>query len=136
MGVQYLSDLQPLSSSSGTDTGSAEVNGRNYARSTSLRVDKSYIPENDAEYNLGRDWRTFKATIGLRDDAPTGCRLKFEAFADGKLINDATLPLGETRDLKLDISHVLRLKIQVTYVSSTDISNYCYGAWGDARLET
>jgi hypothetical protein len=99
-------------------------------------VDKGYIPENDAEYNLGRHWRTFKAAIGPRDDAPTGCQLKFEAFADGKQISDATVPLGEAQHLKLDISHVLRLKIQVTYVSPTDISSYCYGVWGDARLET
>ncbi|MFE9727655.1 NPCBM/NEW2 domain-containing protein [Streptomyces sp. NPDC005794] len=134
--MQYLSELQPLSSSNGTETGSAEVNGHNYARSTSLRVDKGYIPENDAEYNLGRHWRTFKATIGLRDDAPTGCRLKFEAFADGKLVTNATVTLGEARDLKLEISQVLRLKIQVTYVSPTDISSYCYGVWGDAHLET
>ncbi|MET9759943.1 NPCBM/NEW2 domain-containing protein [Streptomyces sp. NPDC006372] len=135
-GTQYLSDLQPLSSSSGADTGSAEVNGQNYAHSIFLRVDKGYIPENDAEYNLARPWRTFEVTIGLRDDAPTGCQLRFEAFADGKQISDATVSLGEARDLKLDISRVLRLKIQVTYVSPTDISSYCYGVWGDARLAT
>lgn len=133
--TQYLQELEPLSSSNGAETGSADVNGQNYGRSVSFRVDKGYIPVNDAEYNLGRHWRTFEATIGLRDDAPTGCKLKFEAFADGKPINNVTLPLGEVRDLKLDVSNVLRLKIQVTYASPTDISNYCYGVLGDARLE-
>ncbi|MEW2135559.1 NPCBM/NEW2 domain-containing protein [Streptomyces sp. NPDC005409] len=133
---QYLGGLEPLTSPYGIETGSAEVNGHNYARSVSLRVDKSSIPENYAEYNLGRHWRTFEAAIGLQDDAPSGCQIEFEVFVDGKAINDTKLSLGEMRDLKLNISNALRLKIQATYASSTDISNYCYGVWGGARLGT
>ncbi|MEU4039063.1 NPCBM/NEW2 domain-containing protein [Streptomyces collinus] len=132
--MQYLQDLEPLSSSNGVNTGSAQVNGKNYDRSIFLAIDKSSIPEDDAEYNLGRHWRTMQASIGLRDDSPTGSRASFEVFADGKSINKMTLGLGESKNLSLDITNVLRMKIEVTYSSTTDISSDCYAVWGDARL--
>lgn len=133
--VQYLEDLEPLSSSNGVDTGSEEVSGQNYDRSVSLRIDKSSIPENDAEYNLGRHWRTMQVVIGLRDDSPTGCRAQFEVFADGKSINSTTLGLGRSQNLNFDVSNVLRLKIEVTYAAATDVSSYCYAVWGDAHMK-
>lgn len=131
---QYLQNLEPLSSSNGVSTGSAQVNGQSYARSVLLPIDKGSIPENDAEYNLGRHWRTLQAVIGLRDDSPTGCRATFEVFADGKSINSNTLGLGESRNLNLDVSNVLRIKIEVTYAAAADINSYCYAVWGDAHL--
>ncbi|WP_406464620.1 NPCBM/NEW2 domain-containing protein [Streptomyces sp. NBC_01622] len=127
-----MGDLEPLSSL-GLGTGAADVNGNAYARSIYFSSDK-IEPQNSAEYNLGRHWRTMTATIGLRDDSPTGCELRFDTFADGKPINSETLSIGESQDLKLDITHVLRMKFQVTYVSTADVTNYCYGVWGDARL--
>ncbi|MFE9727647.1 NPCBM/NEW2 domain-containing protein [Streptomyces sp. NPDC005794] len=133
---QYLQDLEPLSSSNGVNAGSAQINGRNYARSVFLPIDKGSIPENDAEYNLGRHWRTLQSVIGLRDDAPTGCRVTFEVFADGKSINNTTLGLGESRNINLGVTNVLRIKIEVTYAATTDISAYCYAVWGDAHLNS
>jgi hypothetical protein len=134
--VQFLNDMQPLSSTYGVDTGAAEVNGQNFDQSVSLRADKNYIPYNDSEYDLGRHWATLDATIGIRDDSPSGSKLKFEAFADGKQISSTVLPIGQVQELKLDVTNVLRMQIKVTYASAADISNYCYGVWGDAQLRT
>lgn len=131
--TQYLGDLEPLSSS-GLSTGAANVNGTAYARSVYFSADKSSVPQGSAEYDLGRDWRTLTATIGLRDDSPTGCELRLETFTDGNPTSSETLGIGESRALKLNVTQVLRVKLQVTYVSTADVANYCYGVWGDARL--
>ncbi|WP_408907215.1 NPCBM/NEW2 domain-containing protein [Streptomyces cavernicola] len=47
-----------------------------------------------------------------------------------------TTHLGESRNLNLDITGVLRLKLVVTYASSVDVATYSHGAWGDARFES
>nr|BFD95441.1 hypothetical protein KitaXyl93_68010 [Kitasatospora sp. Xyl93] len=135
-GAQYLSEAEPLSTSYGVETGPVAVNGRNYARSVSLRTDRSSIPTNEAEYNLERSWQSFHATIGVRDDSPTDAVLTFEVLVDGRSAARAVLRLGQSQDLNLGVSDALRLKIAVTYTATADTSTYCYGAWGDARLET
>ncbi|MCX5215879.1 NPCBM/NEW2 domain-containing protein [Kitasatospora sp. NBC_00240] len=133
-GALYLSSNDPLSSAYGAENGAATVNGRNYARSVSLRTDRGSIPTNDAEYNLERAWQTLNATIGVRDDSPVGTALTFEAFVDGRPAFTQTLPLGQSQDLSLDVRGALRLKIVVTYATTADTASYCYGVWGDARL--
>ncbi|MFC5662672.1 NPCBM/NEW2 domain-containing protein [Kitasatospora misakiensis] len=134
-GAQYLSETEPLASSYGVETGPAAVNGRNYARSVSLRTDRSSIPTNEAEYNLERSWQTFHATVGVRDDSPADAVLTFEVFIDGRSATRVVLHLGQSQDLSLDVGDALRLKIAVTYTATVDTPTYCYGAWGDARLE-
>ncbi|MFD7026988.1 NPCBM/NEW2 domain-containing protein [Streptomyces sp. NPDC059917] len=131
--TRYLADLEPLDSA-GLGTGSADVNGTPFARSVFLAVDKGSRPQGYAEYDLGRDWRTLTATIGLRDDSPTGCELRFESAADGRTLDSETLGIGESRQVALDVTRALRLKLQVTYASTTDVTQYCHGVWADARL--
>ncbi|MFH8453522.1 NPCBM/NEW2 domain-containing protein [Streptomyces fungicidicus] len=131
---KYLSEIDPLRSEYGVDAGSAEINGEQYSQSVIMRADKSYVPYGDAEYKLGRKWRTFDATIGLRDDSPRKAVLKFEVFADGKRLHQERMKVGESSKIDVNISGKLRLTLKVSYKSSVDIENYCYGAWGDARL--
>ncbi|MFD0274569.1 NPCBM/NEW2 domain-containing protein [Kitasatospora sp. NPDC127111] len=133
-GTQYLSDNDPFSSTYGVENGAALVNGTNYAHSVSLRTDLGSIPANAAEYNLERAWQTFTATIGVRDDSPTGTVLTFEVFVDGRSVAQQTLSLGQSQQLTVDVRDALRLKIVVTYATTANLSPYSYGAWGDARL--
>ncbi|MFB7615701.1 NPCBM/NEW2 domain-containing protein [Kitasatospora sp. NPDC056181] len=133
-GTQYLSDNDPFSSTYGVENGAALVNGTNYAHSVSLRTDLTSIPSNAAEYNLERSWQTFSATIGARDDSPTGTVLTFEVLVDGRSVAQQTLSLGQSQQLTVDVRNALRLKIVVTYATTADLSPYSYGVWGDARL--
>uniref|UniRef100_A0AAU2ACG9 NPCBM/NEW2 domain-containing protein n=1 Tax=Streptomyces sp. NBC_00093 TaxID=2975649 RepID=A0AAU2ACG9_9ACTN len=125
--------MEPLKSTQGVDTSAAEINGRGFARSVTLTANAAG-PVNSAEYNLGRHWRTFTATIGLRDDSPTGGVLTFEVTVDGTRKYRGKIPLGESRDIELDVNDALRLELTVTY-SGQDAGNYYYGSWGDAQLE-
>ncbi|MGW9432769.1 NPCBM/NEW2 domain-containing protein [Streptomyces decoyicus] len=132
--TQYLSDLEPLMSTQGVDNGAATVNGAGFPRSVSLSVNAAG-PVNEAEYNIGRQWPKFRATIGLRDDSPTGGQLSFEIRADGKSIFKRSVSLGQAQDVSLDLNGALRLKLTLTY-SGQDSANYYYGTWGEARLES
>ncbi|WP_194238575.1 NPCBM/NEW2 domain-containing protein [Streptomyces spongiae] len=133
---QYLSEIDPLRSEYGVENESAEIDGEQYSQSVAMRADKSYVPYGDAEYNLGRKWRSFDATIGLRDDSPSESVLKFEVFGDGKVLYEEQMEIGESSEIDLNVSGKLRLTLKVSYQSSEDIDSYCYGVWGDARLST
>lgn len=131
--TQYLSTLDPLTSTQGVDTSTAEINGEGFARSVTLIVNAAG-PIASAEYNLGRHWGTFSATAGLRDDSPTGGKLTFEVSVDGKDEYRETIPLGQSQKIELDVSDALRLKLTVTY-SGQDAGSSYYGSWGDALLK-
>ncbi len=130
--MQYLSELDPLTSTQGVDTSAATVNGTGFARSVTQTANAGG-PVNDAEYNIERRWQKFKATIGLRDDSPSGGRLTFEVSADGKSLYKQSVSLGQTQDVNVDLHSALRIKLTVTY--SGQDNTYFYGTWGDARLE-
>jgi hypothetical protein len=132
--TQYLSDVDPLTSTQGVDTSAVEINGEGFPRSVTL-IASAAGPVNSAEYNLGRHWGRFSATAGLRDDSPTGGKLTFEVSVDGKQEFSETIPLGNSQEIDLDVSHALRLKLTVTY-SGQDSGSSHYGSWGNARLQS
>jgi hypothetical protein len=131
---RYLSELEPLTSTQGVDTSAVEINGKGFARSVTLTANAAG-PVNSAEYNLGRHWHTFTATVGLRDDSPTGGTLTFEVVIDGTREYRETIRLGESQAVRLDVSGALRLKLTVTYTGH-DAGNVYYGSWGDAGLKS
>ncbi|MFF1722186.1 NPCBM/NEW2 domain-containing protein [Streptomyces sviceus] len=123
--------MDPLTSTQGVDTSSAEVNGRGYPRSIT-QTTSTGGPVNEAEYNLGRHWQRLKATIGLRDDSPTRAKLTFQVSADEKQLLSKSVSLGEDVKIDLDLDGALRLKLTVTYGGQDP--NYVYGTWGDVQL--
>ncbi|MFC9534344.1 NPCBM/NEW2 domain-containing protein [Streptomyces sp. NPDC056975] len=132
--TQYLSDLDPLTSTQGVDASAVEINGEGFARSVTLHVNAAG-PVSSAEYNLGRHWDSFSVTAGMRDDSPTGGKLTFEVSVDGDLKTSETIPLGKSQKIKLNVSNALRLKLSVTY-SGPDAGTDYYGSWGNARLKS
>lgn len=131
--ARYLSELEPLTSTRGVDTSTAEINGKGFARSVTLTANAAG-PVNFAEYNLGRHWHTFTATVGLRDDSPTAGSLTFEVAIDGTREYREQIRLGESRNVELDVSNALRLKMTITYTGE-DAGGVYYGSWGDAQLK-
>ncbi|MFJ1974087.1 NPCBM/NEW2 domain-containing protein [Streptomyces sp. NPDC087903] len=129
---RYLSELEPLTSSAGVDTNSAEINGRGFAQTVTLTANAAG-PVSFAEYNLGRKWRTFSATVGLRDDSPTSGSLNFEVSVDGRQTYKKEILLGESRSINIGVENALRLKLTITYTGQ-DSGNSYYGSWGDAKL--
>ncbi|MFE5596856.1 NPCBM/NEW2 domain-containing protein [Streptomyces sp. NPDC056549] len=129
---QYLSELEPLTSTAGVDASAAEINGKGFARSVTLTANAGG-PVGSAEYHLGRQWKAFYATVGLRDDSPSGGALTFEVTVDGTQKYREEIALGESKIIKLGVANALRLKLSITYTGES--SDYYYGSWGDAKLE-
>ncbi|MEU8549055.1 NPCBM/NEW2 domain-containing protein [Streptomyces roseoverticillatus] len=127
-------DLDPVSSSYNVDKGSADLRGQTFPQSVSLRVDKNSIPANDAEYNTAGRWKSFDATIGVRDDSPAGGRLTFQVFLDGRPLPAHELGIGESRELHIKVTGALRLKLKVTFTAGEYYNDYSYGVWGNAHL--
>ncbi|MFI8277860.1 NPCBM/NEW2 domain-containing protein [Streptomyces sp. NPDC085929] len=129
--VVYLIAAAPLDGS--VVRGGAEVNGRAYPRSIVQRVGPA-DPVNQVEYHLGRHWKSFLATVGLRDDSPTGGTVSFEVSLDRTPVHRTELTVGQSRDIVVDIGGAFRMKLTVTGPGWQGGINY--GAWGDARLTT
>lgn len=126
---QYLDALNPVSGSGDLFTGSAEVNGQQCANSVYLDLNPG--PGN-VSYNLGRQWRDLAATVGLSDDSPENEKVQFQIFADGRSIYNHVFVLGQSQQINLNVSGVLRLELVGTlasaYVGQTE------AVWGNANL--
>ncbi|GAA3127386.1 NPCBM/NEW2 domain-containing protein [Streptosporangium carneum] len=124
-----LSELPQVSG--GAQHGPADVNGQRYANSVILEVGSWWpTPTNAVEYNLSRHWSDLHATVGVSDDAPADTRMRFEAWADNRRLYRKELGLGQSDVMDLDVSGVLRLRLQATLISG----EYANAVWGDAAV--
>jgi hypothetical protein len=64
------------------------------------------------EYNLGRDWTTFRTTVGIGDESQAFIRGVFRVFVDGEVIEEHILELGQTVDLEVDVEDALRIRLE------------------------
>lgn len=124
---QYLADLNSVSGSGDLFTGSAEVNGRYFANSVYLSN-----PPGNVSYNIGRQWKDLEATVGLSDDSPENEKVQFQILADQRSIYNHVFVLGQSQQINLDVTGVLRLELIATlvspYVGQTE------AVWGNAEV--
>jgi hypothetical protein len=62
------------------------------------------------DVNLARKFRTVKARLGLDDRSRADQEIRFEIFADEKMIYSRSFVLGQSEDVALDVTSVLRLR--------------------------
>jgi hypothetical protein len=120
--VQTLADLEPVSRDQcdETDSGEASVDGTSIQDSLSLLP--SYGPYSSHEpcvlqYDFGRDWSRLKATLGIIDTAPVDTKIRLEIFGDDKELYNDVIAFGSSAPLDLDMTDVLRVRIQATFIS-------------------
>jgi hypothetical protein len=133
-GAQYLSESEAMTSD-WIEVGAVDMNGKLYPRSVGQRVDKGSIPLNEVEYNLGRSWESFQSSVGIKDTSPTECRVKFTVTVDNETTYEKEVPFGTSQNVSISVEKGLRIKLSVSYASSTEVDDYCFAAWGDARLQ-
>jgi hypothetical protein len=121
--------MTPVSDSGAANTGSAQVNGQYFADSVALDLNPG--PEN-VSYNLERQWRSLQATVGLSDDSPEAEKVRFQVIADQRIIYDHTFVLGQSQQINLNVTHVLRLELVATLGS--DYVSQTAAVWGNANL--
>ncbi|WP_394621368.1 protein kinase [Lentzea sp. JNUCC 0626] len=133
----YLDSLRPIAGGWANTQGEiVGMVGKSYPHSLFDRVN-TCSEKGSVEYNLSKGYRRFVATSGLSDDSSyADLNVQFEIFADeGRLLKTAVVKFGEVVDFDLDVTDVLRLKIQWQPARS---SKGCYStnAWvlGNAKL--
>ncbi|MET8758814.1 protein kinase [Lentzea sp. NPDC004782] len=132
----YLDMLKPANGSwSGYQGEIIGMKDKSYPHSLYAGV-SACSGKDSVEYNLSQGYRRFVATAGMSNEsASADLQVQFEIFADeGRLLKNATVKLGEVVDLDLDVTKVLRLKIQWQPVRTR--SNCDSNAWvlGEAKL--
>lgn len=132
-GVLYLADAP---------AGSARQRRARQRRGQRTGLPRSviqYVTSSEAvnvfEYHLGRHWKSFLATVGQRDDSPTGGTLSFEVSLDGTPVHRTELTVGQSRNIAVNIAGAFRMKLTVTGPGPNGGIIY-YGVWGNAQLTT
>ncbi|WP_225943805.1 protein kinase domain-containing protein [Actinophytocola algeriensis] len=109
----YLDELLPVSGNwYGDGTGASSLAGKTYLHSLNAEVD-GCGSSGEVEYNLAKGFRQLTATTALDDTSEHAeAAVQLEIFADNRPVFSETVVLGTPIPIDLDLSGVLRLKIQ------------------------
>jgi serine/threonine protein kinase len=70
------------------------------------------ILETSIDINLGRKYKTLTGRFGINDLSRSSAEVQVKVLADDRgVIHETTVKLGQSEDLKLDVTNVLRLRI-------------------------
>jgi hypothetical protein len=129
----YLDELKPLQQpGSWYQTGAKAVNGRDYARSVSIRQ-PSRGQTATTVFNLGRHYAQLRFTIGLWDGSDPALQSKCQVFADQQLIFDSgTIARGMSSEVVRDMSGSFDLTLSCT--PTQDVGADGAVVLGDAQL--
>ncbi|MFH8219293.1 NPCBM/NEW2 domain-containing protein [Streptomyces sp. NPDC018057] len=70
------------------------------------------------EYNLGTDWKRFRATAGL-DDGSSDWPMRVQTDADGRHLKNVRAGLGDPQGIDVDVTGVTRLRIGYEVLGDT-----------------
>ncbi|MDS1268880.1 protein kinase [Lipingzhangella sp. LS1_29] len=65
------------------------------------------------EFNLRRSWDELNVTVGLDDASSADIPVTFSVYADDDNLASESVALGETREITVDVSDALRLRLEV-----------------------
>ena len=132
----YLDSVHPASGEWNSGVQNTNIAGKNYLHALGRSV--NYDTETQGvEYNIAKGFRRFTATAGIDDNAgDSSLKMQLEIFADGREVFNKPVPYGAPVPVDLDISGVLRLRIQWEAVSGNRSAsgNYSYLVLGTAEL--
>ncbi|MBB1023262.1 MULTISPECIES: NPCBM/NEW2 domain-containing protein [unclassified Dietzia] len=126
----YLRAMQTVRGGAEPTKGSVNINGRTYAQS--VYTSQFMTTSTNYQYDLGKDWSNFRATIGLSDTSHPDARYQFRVFVDDQQRGSWAMRLGQAQDININVSGGLRLKLEVTKTAAN--GNNANAAWGDARV--
>lgn len=104
--------------------GVISLSGKQYLNSLTSYVDgcSTARPTGYAEYNLSKAYHSLTASVGLGDDAKNdSLTVELKVFADSRPVADVPVAFGKVTPLNVDLSDVLRLRVewQVTSKAKT-----------------
>lgn len=129
---RYMFEMNPITD--GIEEGPVSISGETYPRSFQAALSYGAAPWS-REWDLGRDFRVLRATIGLEDSsAIADAEVQFEVRTDGTTIFNERLFLGEARLVELDVAGALRVEISATVLTDGGFTYQAHAAFGDPVL--
>jgi serine/threonine-protein kinase len=108
----YLDSVHIASGEWSYDGENITIAGKSYLHAVGAAVDAN-TDTHGVEYNIAKGFRRFTATAGIDDNAvDSSLKMQLEIFADGRQIFSKPVSYGAPLPVDLDISGVLRLRIQ------------------------
>jgi hypothetical protein len=114
------------------EVGTQEINGEAYARNLTFTFECSTTLDKSADYNLGRHYERFQATIGPGDRSTQSYR--FEVWLDDSKAYSGTLRHGQSKNLDLPVRNVLKLRVAACSLQEDPSSYQSGGVYGDPRV--
>lgn len=142
-GPQFLNELtpvdkDPLTYNGSTRVGSFNSSGTTYGHAISMNPACGNHDGGDywIDYDIGRKWSTFTATVGLSDDSPADASATYTLIADTKPIATGPLKLGTAAPINVPITNVLRLRLKINNPESSNAKCRAKTSiiWGDPTL--
>ena len=125
----------------------ARLDGESFSRAVVQTVQDANPlggpPSNQAfaEYDLGNRYETLTGTAGIDDTSPAECQTEMVVYGDGDALLTQTVKLGETFAVDVDVTDVLRLRLEANVVvESCEPKEYGLdqdprlAVWADLRL--
>jgi serine/threonine-protein kinase len=131
----FLADLEPVDQGYfGSGTGTMNLNGKTYVHA--VYTDTGCSQAAALQYDLGRHYQVFDATVGLSDDSASEGALQIDVLLDGRSVFSGQASLGQPQQVQVDVTGGLRLEISAARVEpDCDDWNDVTTVWGDARLQ-
>ena len=101
-------DAADVTSGNSYETGPAEMAGHTYSRSA---LPSCYYNQISTEFNLGKHWNSFAATLGIKDQYPSDYSATVTVYRDSSLWRSPlTVRVGTPAPVKIDVTGVVKLK--------------------------
>ncbi|GJM36785.1 MAG: hypothetical protein DHS20C19_01520 [Acidimicrobiales bacterium] len=127
----FLTELSSAESGGGCQRSDGQVNGTIFDDSLTCTPDRANV--DDLEYALNRQLSRLDTTIGVSDLADETAVVTFRVIADDRP-EEWTLGFGESQEISIDLTDVLRVRFEVTRVAATDDSGGVTIGWGTPVL--
>jgi hypothetical protein len=112
-GWRTLDSLKPVRASGFFEAGAVPINGVSYPNS--LRAfDTANPPPNYIDYNLNRDCKTFRGTVGLADISSSTGTATVSIVTDGTPKYSGSFALAQSAPVAFDIANAFRLTVNAT----------------------
>lgn len=127
--AQYLDEMEPVSGRI-ESTGQAKANAKQYLHALTLAT--VYDGQTAVEFDVSRSWERLTVEIGARDDNDSSVLAAYAIYLDGVKAASGEVALGTTTPVSLDLTDVLRLRLEMTGLRGDGSASYW--VWGDAQV--
>jgi NPCBM/NEW2 domain-containing protein len=114
-GWRDLTSIPPATSTNMIKVDSLAMNGVTYPNSVHSYT--GYAPPANVasiEYNLNRDCKSFRGTVGIADTSPSGATAAIQLSTDGTQRYSGSFALTQSAAVAFDVTQVFRLTIAAT----------------------